>query len=535
MEGPDSKKIAAGDESELGKLFALAVANSACLPAEAEREAVMRALVDALDTPTGEWRVLSKSCPKNGTKKGRAKSLECLRVLLRETDNARVIYTRSAIEAVAKATQIASAQYRSLDGVKAMVNFAIRALEMERGSGASSEVLAVVREAVWGPVALQWLQDAVKRGRDSDETFALGRLLNMLLWDKEIVEQVSNQAIVDLLLDLLVTSVAHLEGKPDPDLAADARRYNIAGDTMRMFFQLTMDFGPLASRNAAAYPMTSEAQKQEEKQRQEKPIPPHIADLFARSLEPLQRALLFDYRDVRKSQLQLACITYAINMPKEQILRFDAYKTLPHLMDILHHHLEHKDDAAAASLLMLFTKIARDESKTRAIFMMRMFPRWKEIFESDNSEGVRMPEQHQGTTGKLIIDGMQSSSTGLQFYANEFVYLLCNESPGAFTRFVGFGPAAGHLAVRGLMNLGGGGGGGGGERPALEGAVATAASAADGNGARVTSWKEKKVENPQDSGMSPEDIKEWNDLCDKMDRLDQLGVIKMVRKDDEKK
>jgi hypothetical protein len=52
------------------------------------------------------------------------------------------------------------------------------------------------------------------------------------------------------------------------------------------------------------------------------------------------------------------------------------------------------------------------------------------------------------------VDAMQSSNTGLQFYANEFVYLLCNESAGAFTRFVGFGPAAGHLAVRGLMNMG---------------------------------------------------------------------------------
>ncbi len=123
-------------------------------------------------------------------------------------------------------------------------------------------------------------------------------------------------------------------------------------------------------------------------------------------------------------------------------------------MDILHHHLEVGDNSATASVLMLFTKIARDEPRTRAIFMMRLFPRWKEVFDSNDGEGVRMPKQHEGTTGKLIIDGMQSSNTGLQFYANEFVFLLCNENAGAFTKFVGFGPAAGHLAVRGLMNMG---------------------------------------------------------------------------------
>jgi hypothetical protein len=470
--------------------------------------------------------------------KGRAKSLECLRLLLRETDNARAIYSRAAIDAVIRATQLDSAERRNMDGVKSIVNFALRALEIERAGTSTSQVLTALREAQWGPLAFAWLQEAAPRCKDSDEVFALGRLMNTLLWDREIATALSGQPLITLLLDLLNHCVARLEAPSEGDLAAEARRFNIAGDAMRMFFQLTMDFGPLASKQAAAYPMTSEAQKQEEEQRKDRPVPPHIAQLFALSLEPLQRALLFDFRDVRKSQLQLACITYAINMPKEQTLKFDAYKTLPHLMDILNYHLEKNDAAAAASTLMLFTKIARDEPKTRAIFMTRMFPRWKEVFES-TAEGVRMPEQHLNTPGKLVIDAMQSSSTGLQFYANEFVYLLCNESAGAFTHFVGFGSAAGHLAVRGLMNLGGGGGGGGGgeqkESGALTEAVATAAAAGQADGARVTAWKEKKIEYPEESDMSPDDIKEWNELCDKMDRLDQLGVIKMVRKDDEKK
>jgi hypothetical protein len=51
----------------------------------------------------------------------------------------------------------------------------------------------------------------------------------------------------------------------------------------------------------------------------------------------------------------------------------------------------------------------------------------------------------------------------------------------------------------------------------------------------VTNWKEKKITDPDMSEMSAEDVKEWNDLCDKMERLDSLGVIKMVKKPDDQK
>lgn len=51
----------------------------------------------------------------------------------------------------------------------------------------------------------------------------------------------------------------------------------------------------------------------------------------------------------------------------------------------------------------------------------------------------------------------------------------------------------------------------------------------------MTNWKEKKITDPDMSEMSAEDVKEWNDLCDKMERLDSLGVIKMVKKPDDQK
>lgn len=306
------------------------------------------------------------------------------------------------------------------------------------------------RESKIGPHTLERLKEAMKKSCESDEVFAISRLLSMVFWDAEIRKSLSNQGTVDVLLQLLERLVDVME-KQGP---ISAFAFNISADVMRIFFQLTSEFGPLNMQVAAAssaYPMTTEAAKLEGNHIGE--VPAYIADLFSRSIELLKRILLFDFRDAQRSQLQMTCIPFAINMPKEQILKFDAFVTLPHLMKILNHQLVAQDQSSAASMLMLFTKIARDEPKTRALFMESLFPRWREIFQQQG-DAVAMPPQHNGTMGKLIIDCMQSSNTGLHFYANEFVFLLCNERAGAFTKFVGFGPAAGHLAVRGLMNVG---------------------------------------------------------------------------------
>lgn len=443
----------------------------------------------------------------------------------------------ASIDAIITATDLANYATNvevCTEGIKCMVNFAIRALEMQRNDRDSpSLVLGGFRRANWAVLTADALKVEVEKSKDSEAVFVLCRLLNMELWDSELISSVSNQSLVDLLTQLLDHSISAIEQNANEG-AVDTRRFSIAGDVMRIFFQITQEYGPLNKNHASAasaYPITSEASKLEDKTKQEAPMPLHISNLFLHTIELLKRALLFDFTDPRKSQLQLACVTYALNLPKEQILKFDAYTVLPHLMNICIHHLETHQGNASASFLMLFTKIARDEPRTRAIFMMRFFPRWKEVFENDSGEGVRMPEEHNGTPGKLVIDAMQSADTGLHFYANEFVFLLCNESAGAFTKFVGFGPAAGHLAVRGLMNMGGAaaaGAGGTGQHPQGAAAGMDAAALAASGGQRVSNWREKRIDNPDMSDMSPEDIKEWNDLCDKMERLDNLGMIKMV-------
>lgn len=119
--------------------------------------------------------------------------------------------------------------------------------------------------------------------------------------------------------------------------------------------QLTSEYGPLSDGNAKAakaYPITSESSKLEQQLLSERPMPDHLAALLSNSVEllkasllprarllvplmtQLQRALLLDYRDANRRQLQLSCMTYALNLPKEQILKFDAYKVLPHLIEV---------------------------------------------------------------------------------------------------------------------------------------------------------------------------------------------------------
>lgn len=437
------------------------------------------------------------------------------RILLRNTEASEKVYTERNIACLVAVTDLPKMkehQELSVEGIKCVVNFAIRALEIERNRGNVSDslVLRVLRGSNWAPLAFEALVGAVQQSKDSDLTFALCRLLNMVLWDADMRAQVSHRQLVDLLLDLFKHHVEGLESTKST--SADQVRFNIAGDAVRMMFQLTSEYGPLSEKNAKeakAYPMTSESSKLEEKFLEESPIPEHIRHLFLESVEPLKRALLLDFHDHARRQLQLSCMTYALNLPKEQILAFDAYKVLPYLIKICEFHLNMPefDASATATILMLFTKIVRDEPRTRALFLQAMFPRWQEILQSDQ-DIVAMPPQHNGTIGKRIIDCMQTSNTGLQFYSNEFVFLLCNEQAEAFTRFVGFGPGAGHLAVRGLLGMAGG-------------------------GEKATNWKETKLEEPDLSNMSPEDLKEWEELMAKMNRLDELGVIKMVKKGDD--
>ena len=458
-----------------------------------------------------------------------------MRFLFRDTALTRHVYARDTIDTLIRLADFGGSEAAWGDASKCLVNLAIRAMEIERDTASNEPTLVLVglREAGAGAVTLKALEQAVNsQGKDSDAVCVLCRLLNLMLWDEAIVAALDGDALVRLLLSLLEHCVDTLEKPGDADEAVSARRFSIAGDALRVFFQLTQQYGPLNRKRAtaaAAYPITSESAKLEEDDKET--MPPHIHVLFNSTMGLLNRLLLFDFHDARKAQLQQACMTFALNLPKEQVLKFDAYKVLPYLMDICEHHLTQNDVAASTTILMLFTKIARDEPRTRAIFMMKMFPRWKEVFEADQGEGVRMPEQHEGTPGKLVIDAMQKSDAGLHFFANEFVFLLCNENAGAFTKFCGFGPAAGHLAVRGLMSLPGGGGDQH-QNPVGERRVVTGASEGEAlaeRGERVTNWKEKKIENPDLSGMSPEDVEEWNELCDKMERLDKLGVIKMVK------
>lgn len=76
-------------------------------------------------------------------------------------------------------------------------------------------------------------------------------------------------------------------------------------------------------------------------------------------------------------------MTYALNLPRERILSFDAYKVLPYLIKILGFHLQASshDAAALTTIFMLFCKITRDEPQTRALFMTTIFPHWQAVLQ----------------------------------------------------------------------------------------------------------------------------------------------------------
>lgn len=146
----------------------------------------------------------------------------------------------------------------------------------------------------------------------------------MVVWEPAMRESVSNQSMVDLLLALFSEHVAALDsGVPS---TRDAMRFNIAGDTVRIMFQLTSEYGPLSdgTANAArAYPMTSEAAKVEAEVAAGRPAPAHLQALWLHSVEPLKRALLLDFHDPSRRQLQVGTVPRKA-VPEWCLTRFSA-------------------------------------------------------------------------------------------------------------------------------------------------------------------------------------------------------------------
>jgi len=94
----------------------------------------------------------------------------------------------------------------------------------------------------------------------------------------------------------------------------------------------------------------------------------------------------------------------------------------------------------------------------RAYGMERMFPgRDLEKEIETNADGklcMDVPDPAAETTGNKIVKLMTSFHQAIQFTSNDLLFALVGEDADAFIRLVGFGNAAGLLAMRNLFGMG---------------------------------------------------------------------------------
>lgn len=95
----------------------------------------------------------------------------CLRLFLRDQGASRMLYNEASVATLVHACDLpayAAHEALSREAIKCLVNFAIRAMEIERANNkqaSDSVVLRVMRGANWGPLVLQTLQSCVAKVR----------------------------------------------------------------------------------------------------------------------------------------------------------------------------------------------------------------------------------------------------------------------------------------------------------------------------------------------------------------------------------
>lgn len=103
------------------------------------------------------------------------------------------------------------------------------------------------------------------------------------------------------------------------------------------------------------------------------------------------------------------------------------------------------------TLLMLVDRLARGSDATRQQLRALVLPPAKYGRDVLVSGGVEQPHAADDSLCNLLVARMGAADLGVSHYAGDLLFALCDDDADEFTRCVGFGRAAGLLAMRGLM------------------------------------------------------------------------------------
>ncbi|EGG25271.1 hypothetical protein DFA_03519 [Cavenderia fasciculata] len=220
----------------------------------------------------------------------------------------------------------------------------------------------------------------------------------------------------------------------------------ILGDLFRLTFTATMHLGQLDKSGGKT---TDPSDKEIEQCRKFFPIYKRI----------------FTYhcdRDHPMYAIKMAVISALLNTPKQLLEELLDEVDLSYLEDILKSQSYFADKPEGPGelipILMLLTNITQYIKATRDRLFVYTFP--EELTKvTDEAVGITIETpkaalQHDTVSSKLI-PLMTASDIGLKHFVSEFFYYICDEDPNEICRVTGYGNAAGLLAMKGLLSLGG--------------------------------------------------------------------------------
>lgn len=164
------------------------------------------------------------------------------------------------------------------------------------------------------------------------------------------------------------------------------------------------------------------------------------------------------------NELKMSAINACVNIPSVftpvLLTLGDKEAVLKNLFDLLDDEMSIMDENKKnfLPLFIILKNLLGSIPDIRPYGMKRLFPdRNLESEKERNSDGklcMDVPQSEIETTGNRIVKLLTSFHQAVQFTSNDLLFALVGEDPDKYIRLVGFGNAAGLLAMRNLFGMG---------------------------------------------------------------------------------
>jgi hypothetical protein len=163
--------------------------------------------------------------------------------------------------------------------------------------------------------------------------------------------------------------------------------------------------------------------------------------------------------------IRLCCINCFINIPVKffriLVVLGDKDSTLKTLCDALEYEVrEVGDNSKNLTMILMVSQLLLSQSlESRPYYFQRLFPNRdleRESLDASEETNINMDVLHKDsdTLGNRIVKYMTSFNQALKYSASELLFALVGEDAELLVRLVGFGNAAGLLAMRNLFGMG---------------------------------------------------------------------------------